>query len=86
MSCSVVLRRRSDARARVRVPLGSPLHWIEVCRSYDGPLNRTFAALDQQRQAALTAELIDLLEQHDRSRDRTLVLPCEYLEAVIVKI
>ena len=63
----------------------SPLHWVEVFRTYYGPLHETFAALDADHQAALTADLIDLLEQRNRSRDRTLVLPCEYLEAVIVK-
>jgi SAM-dependent methyltransferase len=61
----------------------SPLHWVEVFRMYYGPLNQTFAALDADKQTALTRELIDLLELHNRSRDRTLVLPCEYLEVVI---
>jgi SAM-dependent methyltransferase len=63
----------------------SPLHWLEVFRTYYAPLNRTFAALDSGRQAALTRDLIDLLEQANRSRHRTLVVPCRYLEAVIVK-
>jgi hypothetical protein len=63
----------------------SPLHWVEVFRTYYGPLNDTFASLDSDRQTALTRELIDLLELRNRSQDRTLVLPCEYLEAVIVK-
>ena len=35
----------------------SPLHWVEVFRSYYGPLHHTFALLDTARQAALTAEL-----------------------------
>jgi SAM-dependent methyltransferase len=63
----------------------SPLHWVEVFRTYYGPLNDTFGSLDSDRQTALTRELIDLLELRNRSHDRTLVLPCEYLEAVIVK-
>ena len=62
----------------------SPLHWVEVFRTYYGPLSETFAALDAGGQTALTRELIDLLELRNRSRDRTLVLPCEYVEAVIV--
>jgi len=63
----------------------SPLHWVEVFRTYYGPLNDVFALLDGDGQTALTRELIDLLELRNRSHDRTLVLPCEYLEAVITK-
>jgi SAM-dependent methyltransferase len=63
----------------------SPLHWVEVFRTYYGPLNHTFASLDADAETALTRELVDLLELRNRSHDRTLVLSCEYLEAVIVK-
>jgi SAM-dependent methyltransferase len=61
----------------------SPMHWIEVFRTYYGPLNRTFAALDADRQAAFTEELLALLGGGNRASDRALVLPSEYLEAVI---
>jgi SAM-dependent methyltransferase len=61
----------------------SPMHWVEVFRTYYGPLNKTFGALDTDRQAAFTRELLDLLEERNRSRDRSLVLPSEYLEVVV---
>ena len=61
----------------------SPMHWIEVFRTYYGPMNKTFGALDAEKQAAFTRELLDLIEQGNRSNDRTLVLPSEYLEVVI---
>jgi SAM-dependent methyltransferase len=61
----------------------SPLHWIEVFRTYYGPLNRAFAALDGEKQAAFTSAVLDLLEEGNRSSDRSLVLPSEYLEVVI---
>jgi hypothetical protein len=61
----------------------SPAHWIEVFRTYYGPMNRTFAALDAQKQAAFTNELLDLMESRNRSGDPSLVLPSEYLEVVI---
>jgi SAM-dependent methyltransferase len=63
----------------------SPMHWIEVFRTYYGPLIRTFGALAPEAQTAFTRELLDLLEQDNRSRDRSLVLRSEYLEAVIRK-
>jgi SAM-dependent methyltransferase len=62
----------------------SPMHWIEVFRTYYGPINRAFAALEPAMQAAFTGELLDLIEEGNRSMDRSLVLPSEYLEVVIV--
>jgi SAM-dependent methyltransferase len=61
----------------------SPAHWIEVFRTYYGPMNKTFAALDAQQQAAFGRDLEALMEKHNRSGDHTLVLPSEYLEVVI---
>ena len=63
----------------------SAMHWIEVFRTYYGPMNKTYGALDADKQAAFTRDLVDLLEQGNRSNDRTLVLPSEYLEVVIEK-
>jgi ubiquinone/menaquinone biosynthesis C-methylase UbiE len=61
----------------------SAAHWVEVFRAYYGPLNKTFGALDAEKQAAFTEALMALLETRNRSGDRTLVLPSEYLEVVI---
>ncbi|AXE96547.1 MULTISPECIES: class I SAM-dependent methyltransferase [Paraburkholderia] len=61
----------------------SPAHWLEVFRTYYGPMNRTFGALDAAQQAALTQDLLSLMESRNRSGDATLVLPSEYLEVVI---
>jgi ubiquinone/menaquinone biosynthesis C-methylase UbiE len=61
----------------------SPTHWIEVFRTYYGPMNKTFGALDAEKQFAFTRDLLALMESRNRSGDRTLVLPSEYLEVVI---
>jgi SAM-dependent methyltransferase len=61
----------------------SAAHWIDVFRTYYGPMNRTFGALDAQRQAAFTHDLMALMASRGCSGDRTLVLPSEYLEVVI---
>jgi len=63
----------------------SPEHWIEVFRSYYGPMNRTFGALDAPRQATFTQDLLALMASRNRSGDDTLVLPSEYLEVVIAR-
>jgi len=61
----------------------SPAHWIEVFRTYYGPMNKTFGALDAGKQAAFTRDVLALMERDNRSGDATLVLPSEYLEVVI---
>ncbi len=61
----------------------SPTHWIEVFRTYYGPMNKTYEALDSGRQAAFTRELLALMDRNNRSDDGTLVMPSEYLEVVI---
>jgi SAM-dependent methyltransferase len=63
----------------------SPQHWIDVFRTYYGPLNRTFGALDAQKQAAFTEDVLALMASRNRSGDTTLVLPSEYLEVVITR-
>jgi ubiquinone/menaquinone biosynthesis C-methylase UbiE len=61
----------------------SPTHWLEVFRTYYGPMNKAFGALDAEKQAAFTLDLLSLMASRNRSGDRTLVLPSEYLEVVI---
>ena len=61
----------------------SPAHWIDVFRTYYGPMTKTFGALDSGKRAAFTEDLLALMESRNRSGDGTLVLASEYLEAVI---
>jgi ubiquinone/menaquinone biosynthesis C-methylase UbiE len=63
----------------------SPRHWLEIFRTYYGPLLKTFAALAPPAQAALERELMDLIAQFDRSGDGTMVVPSEYLEIVVTR-
>ena len=60
-------------------------HWIEMFRTYYGPIHRAFAALDPTGQAAFHAALLDLLRRENRGRGEALVLPGEYLEVVVTK-
>jgi len=63
----------------------SARHWLDVFRTYYGPLLKAFAALDQQGQSTLTNELVELIGRFNRSGDATMVVPSAYLEIVIVK-
>jgi ubiquinone/menaquinone biosynthesis C-methylase UbiE len=61
----------------------SPEHWLEVFRSFYGPINKTYAALDAEKQAAFTRDVLALMERDNRAAASSLVLPSEYLEVVI---
>jgi ubiquinone/menaquinone biosynthesis C-methylase UbiE len=61
----------------------SPEHWLDVFRSYYGPTNRAFAALDAEDAAALEADILDLLEKANWGGGNSLVIPGGYLEVVI---
>jgi len=63
----------------------SPAHWLDVFKSYYGPTNRAFAALAPEGQAALGADIIELLKDFNRGGASSLIVPSEYLEAVITK-
>jgi len=63
----------------------SPAHWIDVFRTFYGPINKTFGALEADKQADFTMDLFALMESGNRSGDRTLVLPSEYLEVMITR-
>ncbi len=63
----------------------SAAHWIEVFRTYYGPTHKAFAALDSAGQARLHADLTRLLESRNVGGPDTLVVPSEYLEAVIAR-
>jgi SAM-dependent methyltransferase len=63
----------------------SPEHFVDVFRTFYGPVHKAFAALDEERQAALEADLLALLRAVDRGGRDGLVVPAEYLETVITR-
>jgi ubiquinone/menaquinone biosynthesis C-methylase UbiE len=60
-------------------------HLLDVFRTYYGPVHKTFAALPEQAQSALRADLLALAQTFNRAGDMSLVVPSEYLEIVITK-
>lgn len=63
----------------------SPQHWLDVFRTYYGPLLKAFTALQPPAQAALASDVIALIERFNRSGDASMVVPSEYLEVVITR-
>ncbi|MGT2476256.1 class I SAM-dependent methyltransferase [Paraburkholderia terrae] len=64
----------------------SPEHFVDVFRTFYGPMNKAFAALEGEPQAAFLRDLMALIESRNRSNDATLVLPSEYLEVVVERV
>ncbi|MDH3310668.1 MAG: class I SAM-dependent methyltransferase [Gammaproteobacteria bacterium] len=61
----------------------SSVHWLEVFRTFYGPMHKAFGVLDAAKQDALAVDLVALAEKFNRVNDGTLVAPSEYLEVVI---
>ena len=60
-------------------------HWVEVFRTYYGPVHKAFAAIDAAGPRGARADLYALLDDFNVADDGTLVVPGEYLEVVITK-
>ena len=75
----------STAQRKFVFRYASPAHMLQVFRDFYGPVHKAFGALDADGQAALEQDIVALLERCNTAGNASLVLPCEYLEAVIVK-
>lgn len=60
-------------------------HWLEVFRTYYGPVLKAFEALDAERQAGLAHDLTELLQRFNQGGPETLAVPSEYLEVVATR-
>lgn len=68
----------------------SPAHFIEVFRTWYGPVQKAFEALPADRGAELARDLTALLERlntstADNGRPAALLVPAEYLEVVVTR-
>jgi ubiquinone/menaquinone biosynthesis C-methylase UbiE len=60
-------------------------HFLEVFKTYYGPVLKAFAALDAAAQQDLHNDLYALIVRMNKSGDATMVVPSEYLEVVITR-
>lgn len=63
----------------------SPEHWLEVFRTWYGPVHKAFQALPEAGQAALSQDLLALIARFNRATDGTMVVPSDYLEVIGTK-
>jgi ubiquinone/menaquinone biosynthesis C-methylase UbiE len=60
----------------------SPAHWVEVFRTYYGPVLKAFAALDGETRIALERDLSALIDEFNIATDGTMVVSSASLEVV----
>ena len=63
----------------------SAAHFIEVFRTWYGPVHKAFAALPADKAQALEQDLTELLNRLNQGGATSLVVPSEYLEIVITR-
>ena len=60
-------------------------HFLDVFKTYYGPVLKAFVALDAAAQQDLHNDLYALIVRMNKSGDATMVVPSEYLEVVITR-
>jgi ubiquinone/menaquinone biosynthesis C-methylase UbiE len=63
----------------------SAQHFVDTFRTYYGPMQKAFNALDTAMQTELNRDLTSLLQQFNRGGAATLAVPSEYLEVIAIK-
>ena len=63
----------------------SPEQFVAYWRRFYGPTLKAFETVGDGGRAALEADMVELIGRFNRADDSTMVVPSEYLEAVIVK-
>jgi hypothetical protein len=63
----------------------SPAHWVDIFRTWYGPVHKAFGTLDGAGQAALEKDLLALVARMNRAKDGTMSVPSEYLEVVVTR-
>ena len=61
----------------------SPKHWLDTFRTYYGPMNKAFGALEAGQQGSLAEDLLDLAQRFNTATEGGMTVPSEYLEVVI---
>lgn len=60
-------------------------HFIEVFRTYYGPVHKAFLSLEPAGQAALHQDLVNLMDSFNSARDGTLLIASTYAEVIVIK-
>ncbi len=80
-SAATIETEPRDFKLRYR----SAEHFLEVFRTWYGPMLKAFAALDEAGRNGLRNDLHALVARMNKADDGTMVVPSEYLEVVVTK-
>ncbi len=62
----------------------SAAHFVDVFRTWYGPVHKAFGTLDGEAAASLERDLVELIERSNVA-DGSLVVPSEYMEVVVTR-
>ncbi|SLN48692.1 class I SAM-dependent methyltransferase [Ruegeria meonggei] len=80
-NCDVSSFRRKNFMFRYR----SAEHFLEYFRTFYGPMQKAFEALDADGQAALRGDILALIEKFDVSTNDSLCISSEYAEIIVAR-
>ena len=63
----------------------SATHFIDVFRTYYGPIHKAFLSLDEAGRADLERDLVTLMDGFNTATDGTLLIPSAYAEVIVRK-
>jgi ubiquinone/menaquinone biosynthesis C-methylase UbiE len=63
----------------------SPEHFLDLFKTYYGPMLKAFAALEPTKQTELHNDLHALIVRLNKATDGTMVVPGEYLQVIVTK-
>lgn len=78
-NCDIVSFRRKNFMFRYR----SAEHFLEFFRTFYGPMQKAFDALDIEGQAALRHDIMALIKKFDISTNDALCISSEYAEVIV---
>jgi SAM-dependent methyltransferase len=63
----------------------SPAHFVDIFRTWYGPVHKAFGALPPEKATALERDMIELFEAANQGGAGSFVAPSEYLEVVVTR-
>jgi ubiquinone/menaquinone biosynthesis C-methylase UbiE len=60
-------------------------HFLEIFKTYYGPVLKAFAALAPPAQSALEHDILSLIAQFNRCADGAMVVPSAYLQVIVTR-
>jgi hypothetical protein len=63
----------------------TPQAFVDVFRTYYGPVHKAFLALDATGQAALQTDLLALIGRFNTATDGSMRVPSDYAEIIVTR-